>query len=108
MYVQQVPVAAGKWQISVSGGAGSLWSRTGKEIFYVTPEDMLMVVEVKTDPSFDAGEARPLFKIPQKTSPGRKYDVSSDGQRILVNARITDEISEPVTLVLNWQAALPR
>ena len=106
VYVQQVPTATGQWQISANGGTTPVWSRTGDEIFYFAPDETLIAVEVKTSPSFEAGQARTLFRAPLKNTPGRRYDVSRDGKRILINARLGDEIIEPITLVVNWGTAL--
>src|SRR5262249_21387435 len=38
VYVQPFPASGGKWQISTAGGREPVWSRDGKEIFYVTPD----------------------------------------------------------------------
>lgn len=70
VYVQPFPDATGKWQVSTSGGTHPVWSRNGKEIFYVAPDEMLMVVEVSTSPAFEAGQPRPLFRMKQKTAQG--------------------------------------
>ena len=48
----------------------------------------------------------PLFEIPV-TIGLRQYDVTGDGQRFLVNS-ISDGSESPVTVVINWTAALRR
>jgi hypothetical protein len=69
-----------------------------------------MSVEVRTDGgSFEFGVAKPLFEIRVPTGiPRSRYDVSADGQRFLVNATLEENFTPPITVVLNWTAALPR
>jgi len=40
--------------------------------------------------------------------PGNVYDVTADGQRFLVSMAQDQQISAPLTLVLNWTADLKR
>jgi len=49
-------VGDGKWQVFTNGGLEPRWPRQGKEIFYVRPDNMLMLmaVEVEIDASFEA------------------------------------------------------
>jgi len=35
-------------------------------------------------------------------------DVTADGQRFLVNARVEESTDTPITVVLNWLAALKK
>ena len=51
--------------------------------------------------TFDNGRPLVGFVLAQ----GRVYDVSPDGQRILVNAA-EGQTSEPITVVVNWQSVL--
>jgi len=97
-------VGAGKWQISTNGGIEPRWPRRGKEIFYIGPDNMLMSVEEKTAGTFEAGVPRPLF--PTRPIGVLRYDVSSDGQRILVSTPVDEATSAPATVVMNWFAAL--
>ena len=91
-----------RWQVSANGGAYPRWRRDGKELFYVDPEDQFVAVGVETKgTSFSLGEARPLFRenFFRAASP---YDVSSDGQRFLINT--SAELGTlPLTLVINWK-----
>ena len=68
----------------------------------------LMAAEVRTgDNQVEVGAVRKLFGgIP--LSPNQLWDVSSDGQRILVAVPLNPKASEPVTLLQNWTAALKK
>jgi serine/threonine protein kinase len=108
IYVQPFPGPGGKWQISTSGGIQPRWARGGRELFFVAPEGRIMSVEIRTGTTVEAGTPRALFATPLKNAPGPPYDVSSDGQRILLNRPIGEESSPPITLVQNWTALLKR
>ena len=38
----------------------------------------------------------------------QQYDVAPDGQHFLINVRLAEESSSPITLVLNWTTALKK
>lgn len=49
IYVQPFPnVDGGLWQVSTGGGVQPLWARSGRELFYIAPDDALMAVPVET------------------------------------------------------------
>jgi hypothetical protein len=72
------------------------------ELYFVSPDQKLMAVEIRADSSFD-GVPVPLFSV--RSSPW--YDVSADGRRFLVITEVLEEQS-PLTLVVNWPAGLKR
>jgi len=110
IYVAPVSGAGGKVIVSTSGGIQPRWSRDGKEIFYLTlPRNALMTVPVATrsTSTFEAGAVRELFRLHMADALGSLYDVSPDGQRFLVNARVGEAIA-PIMVVLNWTADLEK
>jgi Tol biopolymer transport system component len=108
IYVQPFPGPGGKWQISTSGGTQPRWARGGKELFFIAPGGKIMSVEIQTSTIVEAGTPQVLFSASLKNAPGPPYDVSSDGQRILLNRPIEEASSPPITLVQNWTALLKR
>jgi len=109
-----VPTSGAVWQVSTNGGSMPRWRRDGRELYYRAVDGTLMVVSFGTRTGSggsvsmdDRAAPRPLFKgIP---SSGNSfiftYAAADDGQRFLVGAsRKTDQ--PPITLVVNWQAAL--
>ena len=59
---------------------------------------------------FQVGGGQPLFPI--RTRQGARldaypYDVTSDGRRILVNAFV-DEVTPPITVIVNWAGVQSR
>jgi dipeptidyl aminopeptidase/acylaminoacyl peptidase len=109
IYVQPFPTTGTKWQVSKGGGQQAQWRRDGRELFYIAPDKKLIAVAVKTGATFAPGEARALIdtRITAWEGPnneGVQYAVTADGQRFLVNTAI--DAVQPITLVLNWAAAL--
>ena len=47
VYVQSFPEPGRKWQVSTNGGDIPVWSRDGKELFFIGPSRKMMSVTVK-------------------------------------------------------------
>jgi Tol biopolymer transport system component len=91
-----------KRQLSTSGGFEPLWRGDGKEILYIAPDGILMSVPVEAgDGTLRTAPPRSLFKVGDNTN----FDVTADGQRILVN-RPESEVDPPVSVIVNWPALL--
>ena len=58
-----------------------------------------MVVAVQTEPTFRTERPRELFRVPIFEEDFRQYDVSPDGQRLLM-IRETEEQPEPLQIVV--------
>jgi len=102
------PGSSGKWQISNSGGSRPIWSRDGKELYFISADSKLMAVEIKSsNATFDPGPPRPLFETRIGGSIDSWFDVSKDG-RFLIPIRLDQAASEPMTVVVNWQAGLKK
>ena len=64
VYVQTFPTPGGKWQISTNGGSRSVWSRDGKELYFLSADGKMMAVERKgSGAKFEAGLPKPLFDV---------------------------------------------
>jgi Tol biopolymer transport system component len=97
---------AGKWQISTAGGRSPVWGRNGKEIFYLNPNEKLMVAEiVATGATIEVRSIAPLFEA-RPFSGGNAFDVSGNGKRFVVDSIIDFESSSPIIVVVNWPADL--
>ena len=110
VYVRPFPaVDSGRWQISSEGGTRPLWSRSGRELFFLTPAYRMSVVAIQPGSSFTYGKAQPLFDATNYTYPSypfRYFDISADGKRFLMikNADVpTDTVKRPtIVVVSNW------
>ena len=68
----------------------------------------MMAVEIKPGTQFVAGVPKPLFEVRLGSSTSTSsYDVSADG-RFLIATSVGQSATAPMTVVLNWQAALRR
>jgi len=78
--------AAEPWQVSDQGARiPAYWRRDGKEMYYLTADRGVMVVEVSTVPTFKFGKPKLLFRLPEAvTINGANNSVSRDGQRVVI------------------------
>jgi hypothetical protein len=106
IYVTRFPAAAGKWQVSISGGISPRWRRDGRELYFLSPDHKLMAVTVKgTASGFEVGRPLPLFDAAVASQFNWPYDVSADGQRFLINIAAT-QTEQQINVVLNWTNGL--
>jgi Tol biopolymer transport system component len=109
VYVTTFPEPGRKWQISMNGGLSPRWRGDGGELFYQSPTNSLVAVEVADrGGSLVIGASETLFSWQRPSGPGRQFDVSKDGETFLLNRSINSGQSFPLTLVLNWEAELDR
>jgi len=112
IYVTSFPQARGKWQVSTGGGEQPRWAGDGGEIFFLSPEGKIMATPVKTGASFDAGAPVALFQANAReiiaNSEQAMYDVDRSGQRFLINTQVKKGETQPLSVVLNWDAGLKR
>jgi len=112
IFVSPFPDFGGKWQVSRGGGEEPRWRGDGKELFYLARDRRLIAVDIKTSPSFEGGSPVPLFVTsPQPPVSALHffcYDVSSDGQKFLVNTRSSASNSAPLSVLLNWASEMSK
>jgi len=104
IYVQPFPSLAGRWQVSRSGGSTALWSRDGRELFFVSG-DQLFAAPLKPAPAFSPGEPRPLFRIdrPSALEWSDIFDVAPDGRRFIVLVQKKDpKKAARIDVILNF------
>jgi hypothetical protein len=113
IWVQRFPVSSSegsKMRISADGGDQPRWRRDGKELFYVSLDGKLMATDVSIGSAFKPGITKALFAAPiqigDETIDSFRWDVTAHGDRFLIDTATT--ASEPLTIVLNWTAALKK
>ena len=117
IYVRPFPEAGGKWQVSTGGGMQPRWGRNGQEILYVAPDARLMAAPIRVvQGAIDAGTPAVLFQtrlatgsniLPAGYNSSAQYAVAPDG-RFLMNITVDAAVTSPITIVLNWTAALKK
>jgi hypothetical protein len=70
-----------------------------------------MSAPVGATKDFDVGTPKALFQTPVRSEPNPyswNYEPSRDGQQFLVKTPSADTGAVPITVVLNWTAAVKR
>ena len=110
IHVRSFPSLGEKTVVSTGGGSTPRWRNDGKELFYLGSDDRVMAVPVETGRVFRAGAPKALFQT-RTLGPSSpfvfKMEVSGNGQRFLVN-RANAVDATPITVLVNWQSALPQ
>ena len=70
-----------------------------------------MAVQIQTIPELKVGTPAPLFQTTVVSLVGglgtnAHYDVTADGQRFIIASGVSVTTNIPITVVLNWTAAL--
>jgi Tol biopolymer transport system component len=110
VYVRPVSGTGRRQQISTDGGNHALWRKDGTEIFFLSQDNQIMVATVrKQGNELQVVATRPLFRINYRRVrlDAYPYAVSLDGQQFLVNSLVEDAAT-PISLLVNWRAALKR
>jgi Tol biopolymer transport system component len=109
IYVRDLRESGGKWQVSNDGGLIPRWRADGKELFYVNSAWDFMAVPVSIEGDyFEAGIPEKLFNHRYGTAGivQRRFDISPDGQRFLLNTPVAGDEETTVVTVLNWHKEL--
>jgi len=107
IYVRPFPnVGENRFQISNAGGFKPLWSRDGRELFYLEGESRTFLMSVAIGPSessLNVGErSRIMAWLYDRPYDGRTYDVSLDGQRFLAIKENPGTADDWIVVVQNW------
>jgi Tol biopolymer transport system component len=106
VYVDSFPEPHGRVLVSNTGGTIPQWASSGRQLFYVSLDEMVMSVDLsfgsdRVRPS----EPRPLFRLPVRSPAGYTYQLSRDGKRFIIVTR--PETTPPsLAMVINWPALL--
>jgi dipeptidyl aminopeptidase/acylaminoacyl peptidase len=110
VFVRPFPnIHGGVWRVSDSGGSQPVWSRDGKELFFLDGSQLLTSRSVDEGMTFSAGAAKTILSrayvwlVP--TYAGRQYDVSRDGKRFLMMKDAGGMRGDPehvIAIVQNW------
>ena len=117
IHVTPFPGPGGVQVISTSGGIQPRWRGDGEELelFFLRPDNMLMAVRLQ--PSADGSRLIPgtpeeLFVTEiaggaaQPFDFKQFYDVAPDGQSFVMAVTPEDQTTEPITVILNWEAGI--
>lgn len=110
-FSEDAKLGSEKVRLSTASGRSPVWRRDGRELFFVTSDGTLMSAEIKSGgANFQFSSPKPLFKTRMVGWFGNvhEYDVSPDGQRILIGTLVGDSKAPPPTVIMNWTKALKK
>ena len=86
IYVRSFPAGrGGKWQISTGGGLWGIWSNSGRELFYETLDNRIMVMDYTVNgETFAPGKPRLWSEKQSFYAGGMNLALAPDGKRFAV------------------------
>jgi serine/threonine-protein kinase len=116
VYVQPFPATGAKYQISRGDvGHHPVWSRDGKQLFYIPGPGRFVAVSVTTQPSLAFSAAVPAprgFTIGNAQTNPRNHDIAPDGRFLGIvsagQAPLGSRTNPPLEIVINWFEELKR
>ena len=113
IYISSFPDPTGRFQVSSDGGVAPRWRQDGNALYYLAPQDKLMVAELKEGSgSLQVISTRVFSEMPLTsylTAAGvHQYDVARDGSRFVIDSVDTEDSLVPLNVVLNWPKELKK
>src|SRR5262245_42216787 len=106
IFIRSYPDGKVIGQVSTAGGVEPRWKPSG-ELFYRSGRRWFST-HVLTNPEPRWDPPRLVFDTDFIDTPGLSYDVSSDGQRLLVVKRGQPVSQSKINIVVNWSDVLSR
>ena len=113
IFVRSFPnTSAFKHQVSNGGGTAPLWSRDGRELFFVSAANDMMSARVTAGAPLSVSAPVSLFHVPSELLKVEyafytPWDVAADGRFIMARARHTDAANaKSVVVAENWLTEL--
>jgi serine/threonine protein kinase len=108
VFVQRFP-SGDPLMVSVNGGVNPFWRHDGRELYYISPDNWLMAVNIETNGGVHAGVPVQLFELPERACPTPacvSADITRDGRFFVRTADYAPET--PMRVLTNWPSALNR
>lgn len=95
-------------RVSTHGGAGAQWRADGRELYYMTREGTIMVVDVTTQPSLQVGTPHALFDTTAEFLPidFASFAPAPDGQSFFVSQQGNRDEVHVINAIINWRSGL--
>ncbi len=98
----------GKKQVSSGGALAPLWSRDGKELFYLSGDKKMVTARVVPGATIDFAEPKVLFQVPDELLGAEAlyytpWDVARDGRFLMVRQVGRESVQAGAIIVVeNW------
>src|SRR5262249_9750395 len=106
IYVVPFPGPGDRVRVSPQGGTSVRWRRDGKELYYAVLGTMFVASVNGAGSRFEVLETEQLMTMP-RFGP-ISFDVSADGQKVLMRTSVEEDTPPPMTVVINWTAGLKK
>jgi len=93
-------------RISLNGGWSPRWRRDGRELVFLTLDGVMMSVAVDPDRNKAETPQRLFSTGIIRDTAQHQYAVTADAQRFLLGVPVERVTPYPLTMVLNWAAAI--
>jgi serine/threonine-protein kinase len=108
VFVAPFPGGTGRWQVSTSGGTSPRWSPDGGDLIYRSG-NRVMAAAIRRGVEFSTEVPRQLFEIAvHERDYNEEFDISPDGQRLLMAERMNLPASTSLRGVVGWHDELTR
>jgi len=103
VFVEPLPATSERWQVSTRGGGEPHWRPDGKELYYLSTDGWLMSIDTSAA-GWQNDRPVPLFRVTLPDVDGYSdYGVSPDGQSFVLNLFLSDPVTQPLDVVVNWR-----
>jgi Tol biopolymer transport system component len=101
LYLMRFPDGGGVLRVSRGGALRPRWRDDGREIYFLDAENWLVASQIESDSSREVATGRQtrLFQMVGE------YAVTGDGQRFLVEERLSEGDVSPITIRTGWETA---
>jgi hypothetical protein len=107
IWVRPYPAGGSPTRVSSNLGIEPMWSRNGRELFYLQGDDVMSVTVDPTGSTLTFKPAVRLFawRAPLRTQPP-SYDVGADGSFLMLKP--LSSARAPLEVVLDWRGMIGR
>jgi serine/threonine-protein kinase len=98
VYVRAFPDTGGKWQISSDGGSYPMWSRSGRELFFESLDNRIMVVAYKAEGDSFVRDTPRLWSektLVNSINFSKNVDLAPDGKRVVAVMPVEGPEAQP-------------
>ncbi len=111
VYIRELSLAGGKWQVSADRGRAPLWRADGRELYYITPDYDFMAVPISYEQELEIGNPTRLFNhryVYFGYYTLAPYAVTNDGQHFFILSPSEQGQATEFIVVQNWAEELKK
>jgi serine/threonine-protein kinase len=111
IYVRPFPqTSSAKWQVSTAGGSRPVWSKSGRQLYYISAKNELVAADIRPGATFLVGEQRALFSFAPFFQLGSvpSYAVTADDKRFVMLREGESAQESELIVAIHWLDGLRR